>query len=215
MAAAFNQLRRRPVAPDHVILELSGVADPGPVLPWAQSAGFRLDGVVVLVDADQFLDRIDDERVGSTVERQLRAADVFVMSKADLVDADRVEQERQRLAEIAPGVPVFDAKSPSAAAAFLNIGTRRPGGVDDLPTPSLFDVHTTSTIPVPDPIAIEDLQRLVDNLDPDTLRAKGIARDADGALQLVQVVGKRRLITPLPFAEDQATTDLVVISATE
>ncbi len=137
------------------------------------------------------------------------------MSKADLVDADRVEQVRQRLAEVAPGVPVFDAKSPSAAAAFLNIGTRRPGGVDDLPTPSLFDVHTTSTIPVPDPIAIEDLQRLVDNLDPDTLRAKGIARDADGALQLVQVVGKRRLITPLPFAEDQATTDLVVISATE
>lgn len=215
LAAAFSQIRRRPVAPDHVVLELSGVADPGPVLPWAQSAGFRLDGVVVLVDADQFFDRIEDRKVGPTLKRQLEAADVFVITKADLVSEEQVERVRNRLADFGATVPVLDSRSPTAVAGFLNVGTRRPGGVDELPTPSLFDVHTTSLIELPEPISLPDLEALVENLGPETLRAKGIARDLDGTRQLVQVVGRRRSITPLPHAEDQATTDLVVISAAE
>ncbi|MGH1488779.1 MAG: CobW family GTP-binding protein [Acidimicrobiales bacterium] len=215
LAAAFDQLRRRSEPPDHVVLELSGVADPGPVLPWTQSAGFRLDGVVVLVDADQFLSRIDDPRVGPTVERQLVAADIFILSKTDLAAPDQVQQVSDRLGAIAPGVPIFDSKSTTAAAGFLSIGTRQPGGIADLPEPSLFDVHTTSTIAMPDPIELDELHQLIAGLPADTLRAKGIARDTDGGRHLVQVVGARRVITPLPFAEDQATTDLVVISASE
>ena len=42
--AAFDQLRAREVPPDHLVIELSGVADPTRVLPWGRSAGFRLDG---------------------------------------------------------------------------------------------------------------------------------------------------------------------------
>ena len=87
LAAAFDGLRSRPEPPDHVILELSGVADPARVAPWADSDGFRLDGIVVLVDADQFADRLDDPVTGPSVQAQLAAADLFIVTKLDLVTA--------------------------------------------------------------------------------------------------------------------------------
>lgn len=213
LADAFDQIRRRPSPPDHVLLELSGVADPRPVLPWATTAGFRLDGVIILIDADQFLDRADDAGTAATVEAQLSSADLFLMTKTDLASDATVVAVTERLAGLAPGVPVLRSDSPTAGAAFLNLGTRNPRGLSALPAPSLFDAHETSLVSLPDPIDLAELDRVLAGLGDRALRAKAVVRDNDGIRHLVQVVGKRRLITPLPAAEDQPPTDLVVITA--
>ncbi len=60
LGSTLADMRRRPTPPDHVVIELSGVADPTQVMPWAESDGFRLDGVVVLVDATNFRERLAD-----------------------------------------------------------------------------------------------------------------------------------------------------------
>jgi G3E family GTPase len=39
LGAAFDQIRARPEPPDHVLVELSGVAEPSQVVPWGWSAG--------------------------------------------------------------------------------------------------------------------------------------------------------------------------------
>jgi hypothetical protein len=44
------------------------------------------------------------------------------------------------------------------------------------------------------------------------MRAKGIAQSRDGARWLVERVGRRISITPLPASEEQEPTDLVVIT---
>ena len=54
---------------------------------------------------------------------------------------------------------------------------------------------------------------MLDGLGADLLRAKGIAEHPDGSKSLIQIVGRRRAVTPLPHAEDQPATDLVVITA--
>lgn len=213
LGQAFEALRRRSVAPDHVLIELSGVADPAQVTPWGGSLGFRLDGVVVLVDADQFLDRVDDPLVGGTVRTQLVAADLFVLTKTDLADAATRRAVGARLAAEAPSTPVLSVDSAEAIAGFLGTGTRTPGGVAATPTPTLFDGHRTTTVPLPDPIDLDRIDSLLDGLGPETMRAKGVARLPDGTLQLIQVVGRRRAITPLPAAESEPPTDLVVIAA--
>ena len=64
----------------------------------------------------------------------------------------------------------------------------------------------------PSTIARSELDRIVDGLGPDVVRAKGIAQVETGEILLVQVVGKRRSIEGLPMAEMTDTTDLVVIS---
>lgn len=208
---AFDQLRARPVPPEHVLVELSGVADPARAAPWAETIGFRLDSIVVLVDVDQFLERERDEWVGSAVRDQVVGADVLVLTKLDLATPRQGDAVRTRLAELAPGVPITEVPSPDAAAALLSLGTRRTGGVGDLPAPSLFDAHRTTTIAVPDPVEEATLLATLDALPAGTIRAKGVFRLPDGRRLLVQIVGRRRVVSELPQAEHQPTTPLIVV----
>jgi G3E family GTPase len=212
LAEAFDGLRTRPRPPDHVIIELSGVADPTRVIPWARSAGFRLDAVVALVDAGQFTTRLEDPRVGPLLARQLEAADLVLVTKTDLVDPGAGADVVARVTTLVGDRPVLASTGPEAVAALLDTGTRRPGGVAATPPPTLFDAHRATVVPLPDPIDRPAIDTLLEALDPRVVRAKGVARTPQGDRLLIQVVGRRREVTPLPAAEDQDTTDLVVIS---
>ena len=76
----------------------------------------------------------------------------------------------------------------------------------------LFDVHETSTIELPRPISEPDLRRHLEALPANVVRAKGIAEGPDGERLLIQMVGRSIAIDPLPDAEAEPPTDLVVIS---
>ncbi len=212
LGKAFDGLRARPQPPDHLVIELSGVADPAQVVPWARSNGFRLDGIVVLVDAEQFPDRLADPVTGPLIRRQLQVADLALVTKTDLVDGATAQRVAADVGGLTDGAPVGRSSDPDVVAGLLDTGTRRPGGVDDTPSPTLFDAHRTSVVTLPDPVDRHEIDRLLDALEPDVVRAKGVARTPDGQRLLIQVVGARRAVTPLPAAEDQPPTDLVVIS---
>lgn len=212
LLVAFDQLRDRALPPDHVVIELSGVADPARVVPWTATPGFRLDGVVVLVDADQFLLAEAHDWAAPAVRMQIESADVLVLTKIDLASPEQLDAVRQRIAALAPNTPLLESDSTIATAALLAIGTRHPDGVAAMPEPSLFDQHVTTLVPLPLPTTRAELDQILDRLDAKVLRAKAIAATDDGML-LVQVVGSRRTITALPAAELEWATDLVVISA--
>ncbi len=212
LAEAFDGLRDREVPPDHVIVELSGIADPARVVPWGSSSGFSLDGVVVLVDADQFPERIDDPLTAESVMTQLAAADLLVLSKLDIATPSSVQETRSLLQSLAPDVPILNSDDAVATASFVGLATRRAGGAADVGAPNLFDAHDVATVAVPQPIARAEFEAMIDALDPSTLRAKGIAVTPDGTRLLAQVVGRRRSVTVLPDAESQPPTDLVVIT---
>jgi G3E family GTPase len=212
----FDRLTARPTPPEHLVVELSGVADPGPVKPWANSPGFRLDGVIVLADVEQIEERLADPLVGDLVRRQLDEADLVVLTKTDLVTTQRVRDATDVLRAIAPDRPYLASSDPEALAGLLTTATRRPGGVTDVPNPSLFDAHEVSTVPLPRPASDQAINELLDQLANDAhagplVRAKGVAEGPDGQRRLIQVVGRRRMIVDLPEAEDQQPTDLVVI----
>jgi G3E family GTPase len=210
VGAAFDQLRARPTPPEHVVLELSGVAEPVRVAPWGRSAGFRLDGTVVVVDAEQLAHQLADDLVATAVTTQITSADLVMVSKADLVSASRLETVRSVIDGLAPGTPIVTADSGFVYAGLLDLGGGRVA--DDIPPPTLFDVHTVSTVPFPPQPDEPSLHRLLDGLDAAVVRAKGVAEAGDGTLYLVQVVGRRRCIEALPPAERTLPTDLVVIS---
>lgn len=217
--AAFDQIRERPEPPDHVIVELSGVAEPANVVPWGQSAGFLLDGVVVVVAVDQLLDVHMPEWIRSHLDRQIREADLLVLTKTDLADTDPVDAAQARLADLAPGITVVDAgrsrREPGALGRFLALGGHRAGDAARVPGPTLFDLHHIDTVPVDGLLDREGIDALLDSLprriDGRIARAKGVIATSDG-LVLVQLVGTRREITRLLASEVQSPTDLVVIS---
>jgi len=209
---AFDELRQRPVPPELVIVELSGVADPAPAATLASTPGFAVDGIVVLIDLDQFLDfERSDSAIADSLAAQIAAADVLLLTKRDLVDEVRVAAVSARLAELAPDVPILPVESAHAAAGLVGLAARRPPGTAP-PSPSLFDQYRTTVVPLAGTVRRAEIERIVESLDEDVIRAKGIVQVETGEILLVQVVGKRRMIEPLPMAELQPTTDLVVIS---
>ena len=210
--AAFDQIRARETPPDHMVVELSGVADPSRVLPWGRTAGFKLDGLLTLVAADQILELTERHDIGQMVRAQVSAADMAAITKLEVDGAASEDVLRDHLTEIGGDVPVIDAADGSLITTLLRIGGRRPGGVADVPESTLFDQHEVGQIALDQPISVADVEAILDGLDESVMRAKAVFVDPDGAAWTVQVVGRRRTITPLPDVELEAATDLVTIS---
>ena len=217
--AAFDQIRERPEPPEHVIVELSGVAEPANVVPWGQSAGFLLDGVVVVVAVDQLLDADMPAWIRTHLNRQISEGDLLVLTKTDLATARDIDAARSRLAELAPDIAVVDAglggREPGALGRFLALGGHKAGDATRVPGPTLFDLHQVDTIPVDGRLDRAGIDALVDSLPRHIggriARAKGVIDTPDGPV-LIQVVGTRREVTKLLPSEVQDPTDLVVIS---
>lgn len=210
--AAFDTIRDRPTPPDHVVVELSGVAEPARMVPWGRSAGFKLDGIMTLVAADQFLELMSRPDIGETIEQQVGAADVLALTKTDLVRPEAVESIRRQLTQLSPGVPIVAAEDPTVPSMLLRIGGRADNGDVPLPPPGLFDRHVVSQIELPNPATPEQLEEILASLPADVMRAKGIAAGANGERWAIQVVGRRRSITELASVETDPPTDLVTIA---
>lgn len=164
--AAFDQLRARPAPPDHVIVELSGVAEPQRVTPWGNSAGFSLDGVVIVVAADQLIDEAMPERIREALEQQISHADLLILTKTDIVTLDEAQQARDRLDALALGVPTLETGDRDAAVngSFLGLGGRRPEGAAAVSHPTLFDAHTIHTVAMPTGLTLQELDHFLDGV---------------------------------------------------
>ena len=95
------------IAFDQVVIETTGLADPGPVaqtffLDEAVARHYRPDAVVALVDALFAMRQLDERR---EARRQVGFADRLFISKTDLAAASAVEALEGRLARINPRAP--------------------------------------------------------------------------------------------------------------
>ncbi len=121
----IEALMAMPQAPEHILIETSGLALPKPLLKafdWpAIRSRITVDGVIALADAEavakgQFAPDVDavqaqreaddsldhDTPLSEVFEDQIACADIILLTKADLVDAATMEQARA----------VIDAETP-------------------------------------------------------------------------------------------------------
>jgi G3E family GTPase len=107
---ALALLRDGADPPEHVVVEASGVADPGAIVVLGDMPGYRRDAAVVVADAETVRARAEDEATRHQVVGQLRAADLLVLNKTDLVDAPRLAETRAWLRELAgPSTAIVEA----------------------------------------------------------------------------------------------------------
>ncbi|MEZ5857216.1 MAG: GTP-binding protein [Hyphomicrobiaceae bacterium] len=108
MAALMDLSRRRPRF-DHVVLETSGVALPGPVAAsLTLLADYVNDGAVILADAVSVRRQAADRYLSDTIRQQLSGADLVVLNKTDLVDAATLQGLQAWLAEVSGGARLPD-----------------------------------------------------------------------------------------------------------
>jgi len=107
LAELAERRRKGELQFERVVIETTGLADPGPV---AQTffvddeiaESYQLDSILTLVDAKHAGQQLDQRQ---EARRQVGFADQLFISKADLVDADAVHELQHRLTHMNPRAP--------------------------------------------------------------------------------------------------------------
>lgn len=207
LTAAMQDLATRDPAPDHIIIETSGVALPGAIAgSIALLPRFSVDGICVLADCAHARALSQDEYVGDTITRQFADANLLLLTKGDLVGTDALDAFRTWLTEHWPAprqVLSRHGKVPNAIllGQFSNTSATATGGHHDAAYASVFL----------DCDAAVDAQTLAQTLatsETGVLRAKGFVDDMSGRRALIQIVGPRAEVT---FPDEPAAPGLVCI----
>lgn len=96
---------------ERVVIETTGVADPGPVaqtffMDDEVAESYLLDSIITLVDAVHAAQQLNDRQ---EARRQVGFADQIFISKSDLVDDESVEALLHRLKHMNPRAPIEKA----------------------------------------------------------------------------------------------------------
>ncbi|KAJ7134518.1 CobW/HypB/UreG, nucleotide-binding domain-containing protein [Mycena epipterygia] len=117
--AAIEKLMQRKGAFDHILLETTGLADPGPIasLFWhneefATGLGrdISLDGVICVVDAVFGPQQMEEDHSTDTVGeslRQIAGADILLLNKTDLASPESVVATTALLRGVNPAAPIY------------------------------------------------------------------------------------------------------------
>ena len=106
--ALWEQRKEKKIHFDRVVIETTGVANPGPVaqtffMDDDVADHYVLDAVVTLVDAKHGQQQLSEHE---EAQRQVGFADRIFITKTDLVSSSEVEALRQRLMHMNPRAPI-------------------------------------------------------------------------------------------------------------
>ncbi|BBE74475.1 cobalamin biosynthesis protein CobW [Oharaeibacter diazotrophicus] len=239
----MEALLARPVRPDHILIETSGLALPKPLLKafdWpAVRSRVTVDAVVAVADAEavaagRFAPDAGagaagpdhDAPLAEVFEDQIAAADVVLLTKPDLAGAAGLAAARAAVAALAPRpLPVLVVEEGRADPRLL-LGLSAAAEDDLAARPSHHDgaddhEHDDFATTVVDLAEIDDPAALAERIrrlarEQGVLRVKGHVAVAGKPMRLlVQAVGARvRHHYDRPWGADPRISRLVVIAET-
>jgi G3E family GTPase len=119
-----NLMKRRDKF-DYILVETTGLADPGPVIQTffvddEMQAKLRLDGVVTMVDSKHFWEHVDDS---PEAREQVAFADVIILNKTDLVSEGELVRLENRIRNMNAVAKVYRSRAADVAIeSVLNVG---------------------------------------------------------------------------------------------
>lgn len=97
------------LAPEHLVIEPSGVASPSAVLETLETLKISPVTVVGIVDATEFVELYESRMYGSFFEDQIVNSDIILVNKADLADEEKVKGTLSLVESLNPGAVTFTA----------------------------------------------------------------------------------------------------------
>jgi G3E family GTPase len=201
--AAIDEIIEK-VAPDRIVVETTGLAEPEALVFNIQEAlpQCRLDGVISIIDADML---VRFPELGHTTRLQIEGADILLLNKIDLVEQSRTLSGLEtKLHEINPTAAIVRTERCRVDPELLfGIGRERKVTRQKHQHQLEFESFTFSSDKI---FSLECFERFADSLPASVLRAKGFVCFPDGAHLFNFVAGRWELE---PF--DANRTELVFI----
>jgi G3E family GTPase len=121
----LGNLMKRKDRFDYILIETTGLADPGPVAQTffvddEMQGKLRLDGIVTLVDAKHVWQHIDES---DECKEQIAFADVILLNKTDLVPAEILDKLESRIKHMNAAAKIHRCQNATVALErILNVG---------------------------------------------------------------------------------------------
>lgn len=215
LVEALLAVSTRADAPDLLIIEASGVSDPVRIAQIGLlDRAFRLDGIVVLVDAEQVDATLADPYVGDIARRQIEGATAIVLNKMDRLAEPAREAVVERVEALARSRIIVQASHAAVPLGLIfdrHVTPARDTGAFSMnasPTPRDLCSFSFATDARLNRKKLKDALR---GFSAKLLRAKGWVRlESDGALHELHVVGDRVMISA-STAPTGAASQIVLI----
>ena len=216
LVTQLTTLVEGPVCPEHVLIECSGVSDPGRLVVALREPHLRrlarVDGVVTLVDSAT-IDEIPPAAL-ELARRQLSSADVIVFNKVDLVSRERLQHVRRRFTY--PSARLVEAKYADVPLeVVLGIGGSDAKARQNHAVHDHSAAFATWTWTASEPLAYDAVRSALASLPASVFRAKGFLYLAEMPEQrfVAHVVGRRVDVRTLgPWNGSEPLTEIVFLS---
>jgi G3E family GTPase len=215
LVESVEALLARPETVEYILLEASGVADPGGIFVTFSDANLRdrirLDSVIAVVDADQVFAHPEYPPLMELKLHQVGFADMLILNKVDLAGPEQVAKvhawldkhfNRLRIVEtnycevpyeILLGVGRFDPSRVSLSSHAAEQSCNDPRCHEKDHGHDHSKVFSTWSYETEQPLALEALRESLRKLPGTIYRAKGVvySTDAPRRRAVLQVVGRR------------------------
>ena len=166
---------------DHILIEASGVSYPRRIMDFARiDPDLRPGMTLVLVDAANLAIQRADPKLAEVVAAQMDGADLFLLTKTDIVSAAEIAEARSYLATTQPLVPVLVARAddPDILAMLLTQADEETPAASDVATP--HDGFTSMALTAAGIIDRTGFQQACSHLSGEIIRGKGFVRFGNG-----------------------------------
>lgn len=222
VATVFETINR-PERPELIVLEASGVAEPGGIVMAftnpALAGRTRLDSVTCVVDADNVFAHPEQPAVNQLKLMQIAFSDMVVLNKVALAGPDKVAAVHRWIDEHFDNIRMYEtdfAEVPNEI--LLSVGRLDPAAVAspvNHVAPGAHPQFDTWTYENDQPLSLPLLDEAMQRLPGTVFRCKGIVHTVEqpDRASVLQVVCRRVDITPGELWRGTACTRVVVISA--
>jgi len=221
LVATVTQTINRPEAPEYILLEASGIADPSGIAMAFVDPGLRerirLDSIICVVDAEQVFD------IPELMElklRQIAFSDMLILNKVGLAGPEQVDKVRALLDDRFNRLRIVETNYCEVPYEILLGVGRFDATRADLNLHAVEHDHSkvfsTWSYETNQPLALEALRETMRKLPGTIYRAKGVIYTTDEPKRraVLQVVGRRVDISLQEgWGQRVPRTQIVVIGA--
>jgi G3E family GTPase len=213
---------------DYIILEASGVAEPGSItmtfLDPKLNDQVRLDSITCVVDAEQIFAHPEFPELAELKLRQIAFADMVILNKTDLVNKEQITKINAWINDRMNRIRIVETSFCNVPyEILLGVGRFDPARMLDNYTENHHETNhgnlfSTWSYETEHPVSLKVLQEVARKLPGTIYRCKGViyaAEKPDTRLSL-QIVGRRVDLSSLgKWEEKKPMTKIIAIGASE